>query len=80
MYFEDVDISRRVRIAGFRTVVYPKAIVVHDHTFKSLFNFNTIKFFFNSSIYYFNKWGWFIDKNRIIDNSFTLLTIENRNK
>ena len=63
MYLEETDISRRIA-QYYKTVMYPEAQVYHSwergtHKNKKLRNI-TIK----SAIYYFNKWGWFIDKER----------------
>lgn len=58
LYFEDVDLSRAVRQAGFRTVCLPSASVVHlwgqAHR-RSPFMVLT---FVRNGIRYFNKWGW----------------------
>lgn len=64
MYLEETDISRRVIKQGYKTIMYPEAVVYHKwekgtHKNKKLRNI-TIK----SSIYYFNKYGWFFDKER----------------
>ena len=75
MYFEDVDICRKVRAYNYRTVVYPFVTVVHDHEFKSLFKLNTFIYLIKSSIYYFNKWGWIFDKQKHFDNNLTISKI-----
>ena len=80
LYFEDNDICRKIIKAGYRTVVYPFVSVVHDHTPKSFFNLKNIKIYFKSGIYYFNKWGWFFDKDRSIENKKTLNLIANGKK
>lgn len=64
MYLEETDISRRVIKQGYRTVMNPNMIVYHKwekgtHKNKKLRNI-TIQ----SSIYYFNKYGWFFDRER----------------
>ena len=63
MHMEDTDISRRItKISA--TVMYPEVQVYHKWekgTYKSKkMMIITIK----SAIYYFNKWGWFFDKDR----------------
>jgi hypothetical protein len=80
LYFEDNDICRKILKAGYRTVVYPFVSVVHDHTPKSFFNIRNIKIYFNSGIYYFNKWGWVYDRDRKKSNNYTLTTIYNHIK
>lgn len=64
MYLEETDISRRIIKQGYKTVMNPETIVYHKwekgtHKNKKLRNV-TIK----SSIYYFNKYGWFFDRER----------------
>ncbi len=63
MYLEETDITRRV-MKKYKTVMYPESIVYHKwekgtHKNKKLRNI-TIQ----SAIYYFNKYGWFFDKER----------------
>lgn len=63
MNFEDTDISRRVTRC-FDTVMYPDVTIIHkwnreSHKSRKMF-IQTIK----SAIYYFNKYGWFFDKER----------------
>lgn len=77
LYFEDNDICRKIIKAGYRTVVYPFVSVIHDHTPKSFFNIKNIVIYFKSGIYYFNKWGWFFDRDRRKLNQKTILAIKN---
>lgn len=35
MYFEDTDLCRRIRKAGYKVIYNPKAIVIHDHARES---------------------------------------------
>ena len=71
MYPEDIDLSRR--IANVAKVSFcPEFIIIHKHgeaTRKSLKMF--IVHAFNICLY-FNKWGWFFDKNRRVLNDKTL--------
>ncbi|STO32264.1 dTDP-Rha:alpha-D-GlcNAc-pyrophosphate polyprenol, alpha-3-L-rhamnosyltransferase [Fusobacterium necrogenes] len=64
MYLEETDISRRISIKGYKTVMYPETQIFHKWergTYKSKKLRNiTIQ----SSIYYFNKYGWFFDRYR----------------
>ena len=64
LYFEDNDICRKILNKGYKTVLYPSESVIHNHTKKSFFSVRNLKIYFNSGIYYFNKWGWFFDKDR----------------
>ena len=63
MYLEETDITRRV-MKRYRTVMNPEVQIFHKWekgTYKSKKMRNiTIK----SAIYYFNKYGWFFDKER----------------
>ena len=64
MYLEETDISRRIIKKGYKTIMNPEVKVYHKwekgtHKNKKLRNI-TIQ----SSIYYFNKYGWFFDKER----------------
>jgi GT2 family glycosyltransferase len=77
LYFEDNDICRKILKEGYRTVVNPFVSVVHDHTPKSFFNIKNIMIYFKSGIYYFNKWGWVFDRQRLISNKKTLAQIQN---
>lgn len=67
MNMEDTDISRRVA-SQYDTVMYPKVSIIHkwnreSHKSKTMF-VQTIK----SAVYYFNKYGWFFDKERSLIN------------
>lgn len=64
MYCEDMDISRRVFSSSFRSVYYPEVTIIHDHKGGSKVNRKLLLYAIKSSIYYFNKWGWFYDKER----------------
>ena len=63
VYYEDFDIIRRLHRVG-QTIFYPKVAIVHRHA-RTGYKFN--KMFFvhmSSAIKYFNKYGWFMDKER----------------
>ena len=64
MYTEDIDITRRLIAASYKTVFYPDVHIYHHHERKSFKNFKVFKTYLKSTIYYFNKWGWFFDKER----------------
>lgn len=72
MYTEDIDICRRVIDSGYRSVFYPMVSVYHDHEMKSFTSIRTMKVYFKSAFYYFNKWGWFFDRQRSSINKNTL--------
>ncbi len=64
MHMEDLDITRRVLNTGYKTIFFPDVSVYHDHERKIMTNIKTLSIYVKSAIYYFNKWGWFFDKNR----------------
>ena len=63
MYPEDIDITRRMH-ERFRTVFYPEVSVIHNHARQSYVSFKMLKVHIVNIIKYFNKWGWFFDKER----------------
>lgn len=71
IYFEDVDLSRRIH-RFYRTVYYPEAVVFHGYERESDKNISHLRYIVSSGIRYFNKWGWFFDKERKSINSKAL--------
>ena len=63
MYMEDVDLCRRVHQVA-RTAFYPKVDVIHAYGKGSYYSFKLMRAHTYSAIKYFNKWGWFFDKER----------------
>ncbi|QOG03791.1 glycosyltransferase [Flavobacterium sp. MDT1-60] len=81
MHMEDLDITRRCYDAGFKTIFYPNQFVYHDHLFKSFLTLANLKMYFNSAFYYYNKWGWFFDRKRVLINRQTIDNIKiNKNQ
>jgi GT2 family glycosyltransferase len=71
LYFEDVDLSRRVgRIA--RTVFVPHVAIVHDYARGSYRDWRLLWHHLVSAGRYFNKWGWLRDMERDRVNARTL--------
>ncbi|GHV90785.1 glycosyl transferase family 2 [Spirochaetia bacterium] len=63
MYCEDFDFIRRLhRIA--KTIYYPEVSIIHDHAKESYKSTKMMIEHIKSAIKYFNKWGWFFDKER----------------
>ncbi|HEV8514549.1 MAG TPA: glycosyltransferase family 2 protein [Cyclobacteriaceae bacterium] len=64
LYAEDTDLSRRIH-QQFETLFFPGAEINHVHargSYKDLgLTFHNTK----SAFQYFNKWGWFFDRQRI---------------
>jgi GT2 family glycosyltransferase len=67
LYLEDTDLCRRIN-EDYRTVYFPKVSIVHGYSKASYKSFKLMKFHLQSSIKYFNKWGWFKDIKRIAIN------------
>ncbi len=63
MYPEDIDLTRRIH-QKFRTVFYPEVSIVHHHAQSSYFNFKMLVIHITNMVKYFNKWGWFFDRER----------------
>ena len=63
MYFEDFDLSRRIH-KKYKTIYYPEVSVYHDYASGANKNKKLFLIFVKSAIKYFNKWGWFYDKER----------------
>ena len=71
MYTEDFDITRRMHYK-YRTIFFPKAIIVHEHAKESYKSNKMLIIHIISVIKYFNKWGWFFDTERRNVNRVTL--------
>lgn len=63
MYMEDVDLSRRFAIS-YGCYYLPVATVTHSFRRESYSNKKLLFAHIISVIKYFNKWGWFFDKER----------------
>jgi GT2 family glycosyltransferase len=63
LYFEDVDLSRRVGQVA-RTVFVPHVAIVHDYGRGSYRNWRLFWHHLVSAARYFNKWGWMHDEER----------------
>ncbi len=71
LYAEDTDLSRRIH-QKFDTIFFPYAEIYHTHARGSYKNFKMTWYNLKSAIQYFNKWGWFFDKERRIINEAAL--------
>jgi GT2 family glycosyltransferase len=67
MYLEDTDLSRRIN-KYYRTVYYPLETITHGYRKASYRNIKLMKHHLESSVRYFNKWGWFNDRSRLFAN------------
>ena len=68
MYFEDVDLTRRIH-ERYQTVYYPHVKITHRHERGSYKSFRLLYYGIRSAIQYFNKWGWVWDQQRDLANS-----------
>lgn len=64
MYCEDIDLTRRIYTSKYKSLYYPSVSIIHNHMGGSKTNRRLLKYAIKSSIYYFNKWGWFFDESR----------------
>ena len=67
MYVEDVDLTRRLHQQG-KTLYYPEIKITHGLARGSYKFSKLLIYHIKSAIYYFNKWGWFNDKQRELIN------------
>jgi GT2 family glycosyltransferase len=74
MYAEDIDLTRRVH-GRYKTVFFPAATVIHEHARESYKRFRMMAIHIVNVVRYFNKWGWFFDRERRIINARALAAI-----
>ncbi|MCQ2601713.1 MAG: glycosyltransferase family 2 protein [Treponema sp.] len=75
MYLEDFDLMRRLHRVG-KTLYFPKVTIIHNHAKESYKNKKMLKIHIQSAIKYFNKFGWFFDKERRQMNKIILKEID----
>ncbi len=75
MYIEDTDLNRRLH-AKYKTIFYPKVSITHVHAKESYKSKILLMKHIQSTIYYFNKYGWFFDNFRKEKNCLVLETIK----
>jgi GT2 family glycosyltransferase len=63
LYCEDFDFIRRLHRIG-KTIYYPAVSIEHDHAKSSYKSKKWLLVHIKSAITYFNKWGWFFDRER----------------
>jgi GT2 family glycosyltransferase len=71
LYLEDTDLCRRIN-ERYRTIYYPIVSIIHGYSKASYKSFRLMKLHLKSSVQYFNKWGWFNDKERTLINTSIL--------
>lgn len=80
MYCEDFDLIRRLHRVG-KTIYYPFVTIIHDHAQESYKNRKMLMEHIKSACKYFNKYGWFVDRERNKFNSLFLeMNIKTNNK
>lgn len=75
MYLEDFDLMRRLHRVG-KTIYYPEVTIIHNHAKESYKSKKMLKIHIQSAIKYFNKFGWFFDRERRLMNKQILKEIE----
>lgn len=78
MYGEEADLCRRLIHCGYRTTFFPNVKIIHHFEKGSHKSFRLTRIGIQSAIYYFNKWGWFFDKERKLINKNTLKQLNYR--
>ena len=79
LYMEDLDLNRRL-YRRYRTMYYPHASIIHSYAKESYKRKNQLLLHIRSTFYYFNKWGWFFDKERKVINKEVLGRIKESEK
>lgn len=75
MYPEDIDLTRRIH-RDYLTIYFPYVTIVHNHAKASYHSPKMLWIHVVNMCRYFNKWGWFCDKERRQVNQATLESIE----
>lgn len=78
LYFEDTDLTRRIH-REYKTLYFPMVSVFHIYGHGASQNPLLFFVFLGSLIKYFNKWGWFCDKERKDCNRFFLRQLQSHN-
>jgi GT2 family glycosyltransferase len=76
MYGEETDLCRRLIKSGYKTMFFPGAQITHEFAKGSHKSLKLTWIGMKSAIYYFNKWGWFFDKERVSINKRILKQIK----
>ena len=67
MYMEDYDLCRRIG-QKYKVVYFPEVEIFHEHGKTSYKSKKLLICHIRSAVKYFNKWGWFFDKERKVKN------------
>lgn len=71
MYPEDMDLTRRIH-RDYLTVYFPYVSVIHNHEHASYKSLKMMWVHIVNMCRYFNKWGWFVDKERDAFNAMAI--------
>jgi GT2 family glycosyltransferase len=71
MYLEDTDLSRRIS-NEFDAIYLPSVSIIHNYEKGSYKSKKLLFYHVKSAIYYFGKWGWFFDNDRLVKNKKVL--------
>ena len=63
LYLEDVDLCRRIH-QQFKTIYFPEVAVYHRYEKGSYRNVRLLMHHIVSALRYFQKWGWYSDRER----------------
>jgi GT2 family glycosyltransferase len=74
LYMEDVDLCRRLHRVS-QTAFYPAVSIVHHYAKGSYKNYRLLQYHICAAVKYFNKWGWFFDKERRMINKRALKAV-----
>lgn len=77
MYPEDIDLTRRIH-KKYKTIFYPFVSVIHAHEQGSYKSKKLLWIHITNMVKYFNKWGWFFDKERKMINQTILHQLKNK--
>ena len=64
IYMEDLDLCRKIQSKKLSVTLFNEVTAIHHHHKGSAKHFKLFLYHVRSFIRYFNKWGWFIDKER----------------
>ena len=79
MYPEDVDLTRRIHVK-YKTIMYPEVTIIHNHIAAHRTSLKMRIVMIENLIRYFNKWGWFFDRQRRVFNQRLLQELEEAGK
>jgi len=71
MYPEDIDLTRRIH-QNYLTVFFPHVTIIHNHEKASYKSLRMLWIHAINMCRYFNKWGWFFDRERDLFNAIAI--------